>query len=191
MRKLIWIIAVVATSGLIAGCGGDDHNGHSGSADGSVDRAFAQMMIPHHESAIEMAKIAQQRGESPFVKKLAGDIIRSQSSEIATLRAADKRLEAKGLKVGDLGMSQHMMGMDGDTDMLNTADPFDPAFMKMMIPHHEGAVEMAKIEMTKGSDPELMELADKIVAAQESEITQMRDQLGASDDSMSSDDSMG
>jgi uncharacterized protein (DUF305 family) len=44
-----------------------------------------------------------------------------------------------------------------------------------MIPHHQGAVDMAKIELQYGNDPELRKLADQIVSSQQSEIALMKD----------------
>jgi uncharacterized protein (DUF305 family) len=53
----------------------------------------------------------------------------------------------------------------------------DIDFVTGMIPHHQGAVDMAKVLLEKGSDPELKELAKGIVAAQEKEITFMNEWL--------------
>ena len=64
---------------------------------------------------------------------------------------------------------QMMQGMDrkltGDTDQ---------DFVAGMLPHHQGAVEMARIELRHGKDPELRRLAEAIIAAQDKEIAQMR-----------------
>jgi len=176
------MMLIAASALIVAGCGGGEDGGGDSGGDASsgltIDRAFAAEMIPHHESAIEMAIIAQERGESAFVRRLAEDIVNSQTAELETLQAADARLAEDGVETGSLGLPDHMAGMDSDVESLKTAEPFDAAFLKMMIPHHEGAVEMAKIEISKGEDPELQALAEDIRAAQDQEITEMRDHLG-------------
>lgn len=160
----------------IAGCGGDSSGG---SAEGTgVDRAFVADMVPHHTSAIRMAEIAQRRGQSDFVKQLADDIVASQGKEVTTLRSQDEELADAGVEKGSLGVPGHMMGMDDDPAALEDAEPFDKAFLAMMLPHHTGAIEMAKAELAKGKDPELKQLAQEIIDAQQREISQMREQLG-------------
>jgi len=105
--------------------------------------------------------------------------VRTQTAEIATMQIADRRLKAAGVTKGSLGVSEHTMGMDGDVTGLNTAKPFDAAFMRMMIPHHQGAVVMANAELKRGKDPALKRLATNIISAQQREIGQMRTQLGS------------
>lgn len=174
--KLAKHIAVPATlvALLVAGCGSSDSPAAAGNG---VDRAFVADMVPHHQSAVEMAKVAQRRGASPFVKRLADDIVRTQNEEIGTMRAQDSELEGAGVKKGRLGVSSSMMGMSMDTASLKTAEPFDRAFLRMMLPHHTGAVEMAEVELAKGEDPELKALARQVIAAQQREIRQMRTAL--------------
>jgi uncharacterized protein (DUF305 family) len=197
------LAALAAAAALAAvGCGSDesepaaggDHDGRAtstqtSSAGAAMDRAFVAAMIPHHESAVEMAEMARQRGESEFVKQLAEDIIRTQNAEIATMRREDAALAKRGVTLGDLGVPDEMRGMDHDMSMLEKADPFDPAFLEMMIPHHEGAITMAKAELAKGSDPELKRLAQEIITAQQREIDEMRAKVG--DDSGGGTDDMG
>ncbi len=162
---------------LVAACGDDETTTADGARGNPTDRAFVKEMIPHHESAIDMAKIAQRRGESQFVKTLADNIVRTQADEIRALRREDEALATAGVEVGSLDMSHEMMGMDMDAGTLEQADPVGRAFLEMMIPHHEGSVEMAKVELGKGEDPELREIAQEIIDAQEREIREMREQL--------------
>ena len=173
--------ALAAGALAVAGCGGDDPPGATSKAPGNgVDRAFVAAMIPHHESAIVMAKIAQRRGESQFVEQLADDIVASQSREIATMRREDAALDRAGIEPGTLGVGEHMMGMDDDPRELSSADPFDREFIAMMVPHHEGAIEMAKAELARGADPELKAIARDIVDAQQREIAAMGEHVGGS-----------
>jgi uncharacterized protein (DUF305 family) len=202
--KLLAAVAAAAALAVV-GCGSDDsepaaggeHNGHTtsiqtASARSALDRAFVAAMIPHHESAVGMAQIAQQRGESGSVKQLANDIIRTQNAEIATMRREDASLAKQGAIPGYLGVPEDMRGMDHDISMLEKADPFDAAFLEMMIPHHEGAITMAKAVLAKGADPELKQLARQIITAQQHEIDEMRARLdedsGGGADDMSGED---
>lgn len=167
---------------IAAGCGSGGDGAPSGAAEANargtgVDRAFTAQMVPHHKSAVEMARIAQARGKSEFVKDLADTIVRTQNAEISTLRAEDRQLAQAGVEPGDLGVPAHMTGMADDPAMLRTAKPFDPEFLSMMIPHHAGAVSMARAELATGSDPELKQLAQRIADDQQREIAAMRDHL--------------
>jgi uncharacterized protein (DUF305 family) len=174
MTRLHLPILAAAAALLAAGCGDDTASTAAGNA---TDRAFVAEMVPHHESAVRMAKIAERRGSSTFVTRLADDIERTQTREISMMHARDRIYADAGIKRGSLGMSEHMMGMDGDTTGLSSAKPFDAAFMRMMIPHHKGAIAMATYELDHGRDPRLKSLARAMMAAQQREIRAMGQHL--------------
>lgn len=169
------LIGLALIASLLAACGSSDNGSMSGSSGkgNPTDRAFVAQMVPHHKSAIDMATIAQKRGQTTFVKTLADNIVRTQQSEIGKMQAADQQLASVGVKVGDLGVSMHAMGMDMNTSMLKTANPFDKAFIDMMVPHHQGAIRMARIELAKGQDSQLKSVARGIIAGQAKEIGEM------------------
>jgi uncharacterized protein (DUF305 family) len=181
MKSNTWRLAAALLTlpavALVAGCGGSDTNSSPSSAKvagNATDRAFVAEMVPHHRSAVEMASVARREATSSFVETLAADITRSQNAEIAQMQRVDRQLADADIEKGDLGIDDHMMGMDKRADMLEGAKPFDARFIAMMVPHHEGAIAMARVELAKGASPELKQLAQNIIAAQQREVQQMR-----------------
>jgi uncharacterized protein (DUF305 family) len=73
----------------------------------------------------------------------------------------------------DKAFAASMKSMMNDMNVKPTGRP-DADFARMMVPHHQGAIDMAKVELQYGTDPELRQLATDIVAAQEKEIAQMK-----------------
>ena len=140
------------------------------------DQMFIDMMVPHHQAAIDMAKIAQQQGEHPEIKTLADAIVKDQDGEIAQMKAWRKawygsdQIQAGGMA----GMGMPMAGMDVDLNQLKAAKPFDKAFIDAMIPHHQSAIDMAKQAQTQAKHQEIKDLAGRIIAAQQKEIDQMK-----------------
>jgi uncharacterized protein (DUF305 family) len=173
LRPISGLLMVVLASLAVAACGGSGSSSTSAGDSNGIDRAFATEMVRHHQAAIDMAKVAEDRAGRPEIKSLATAIVTAQEQEIAELKAADKRLAARGVETGDLELPASMMGMDMDSAELMTAEPFDRAFIDMMVPHHQGAIRMARVQLAKGKDPQLRKLATAVIAAQSKEIDQM------------------
>lgn len=171
---MLTAVALILAPAVLAACGEDDDGGSAASQKANAtDRAFAAEMIGHHKAAVEMAEAAKTNASREQITDLAAAIITTQKAEIAQMQAAEQRLADAGVDQRDLGMTDAEMGMDMNMDMLDSADGFDRMFIDMMIPHHQGAIRMARMELADGQDPELRELAETIIAAQAKEIEQM------------------
>ena len=148
------------------------------------DTTFAQMMIIHHEGAIEMSQLAVQRADNPEVVALAERIAEAQGPEIDEMTAW---LGAWGEDISPDdhgGMDMGGMDMDGmsQEEMMTqldglAGDEFDRAFLDAMIAHHEGAIEMSEQQVADGQNPDAVALAEKIIDDQRAEITEMREIL--------------
>ena len=72
-----------------------------------------------------------------------------------------------------------MNDMHGEMTLGITDPNPDMAFARGMLPHHRGAVDMAEVQLEYGKDPEMLQLAQEIIAAQQSEIEQMQNWIKA------------
>ena len=190
-RRISVATAALVTAAILTACstGSDDSmpsmdaGGTSMSSDmatGSVqedDVMFAQMMIPHHEQAVEMADMAldPDASSSVEVRELAVDIKAAQDPEIETMRAwLDVWGAPQEPSVG-MGHDSGMMSQ-GDMGALASAEgaEFDRMWLTMMIEHHEGAITMAQDVQSTTEDEEVKAMAEDIIAAQEAEIATMQ-----------------
>ncbi|MBA2461444.1 MAG: DUF305 domain-containing protein [Actinobacteria bacterium] len=186
MRKLIALLSIAAAATALAGCGGGDEDESTAATSSGVpfDRAFIDAMVPHHRAAITMAKEAQEGGlMNEELSEVAADIIEAQEREIDQMldwreewfgsrEIAEGGASALGLSEEEAGMKMHESGS------IATAGDVDQAFAQAMIPHHDGAIEMAKLAREKGDHDEIRELADEIIEAQEREIEILRPHTG-------------
>jgi uncharacterized protein (DUF305 family)/uncharacterized cupredoxin-like copper-binding protein len=163
------------------------------------DLMFIDMMIPHHQGAIAMAKVALTEGEHQEIRDLARAIIKSQQSEIDQLQTwrdewypdvpempMDQVSQIMGQmpsmmatpNAGMLDMTSIMEHMGdpaaGAEALRSVTGPFDQAFIEMMVPHHQSAVAMAAVALGEARHPEITELAEAIIEDQQREIGQMQ-----------------
>ena len=111
--------------------------------------------------AVAVLAIAPLRAQAPHQHGLSDQADRSS---VATPASFDEMMHEAMIRM-DSGMSIH-----------NSGDP-DRDFAAMMIPHHQGAIDMAKAELQFGRDPVLRGLAQGIIVEQQQEIELMRRQL--------------
>jgi uncharacterized protein (DUF305 family) len=166
-----------------------------------ADVAFAQMMIVHHQGAIQMADLAPSRAQNQDVLALAARIKAAQAPEIdqmtswLTAWGAAPSMMSGSTTSGTGGMDHGGMDMGGTTSaaessamsmpgmmsgdqmqQLESASgaAFDKMFLELMIVHHQGAIEMAETEIADGSNPEAVALAQKIKSDQTAEIAEIQ-----------------
>ena len=193
MKKMTALLALLLAAVLtLAACGSDESTSSkagssSATTHNDADVTFAQDMIPHHEQAVQMSKMAATHAQSAEVKQLASDIDGAQGPEIDTMT---KWLESWGEDAGSNTMDHGDMGHGSDSEMPGMMDEsemgkldqaqgaeWDQMFLTMMIEHHEGAIEMAKTEQADGKNPDAIALAEKIEKAQTAEIAKMKSML--------------
>lgn len=154
-----------------------------GPKDEAFDLRFIDAMIPHHEGAVVMAKEALQKSKRPEIQQLAQAIIDAQDKEIAQMKEWRKSwypTMAETPMMYDASMG-HMMPMSAEMrqsmmmsgDLGAADDQFDLRFLNAMIPHHQGAIDMANQATEKSDRPEIKQLAQDILSSQQQEIDQM------------------
>ncbi|WP_149204890.1 DUF305 domain-containing protein [Actinotalea subterranea] len=157
----------------------------SSAAHNDADTQFAQMMIVHHEGAIEMAELAAEKGASPEVRELGERIAGAQGPEIdlmtSWLQAWDEELPSETDMGGMDHGSMEMDGMDQEAVMSElttlSGSDFDRRFLELMTDHHRGAIEMAEEHRAEGENAEAVQLSGKIIDDQTAEITEMTNLL--------------
>src|SRR5215217_8018320 len=132
------------------------------------DERFIDAMVPHHQGAIEMARVALKNAEHEEIKELSHNIISSQQAEIEELKSIKK--EEFGNSQVPMEMSQEQMrgmGMMMDSQELADKEPFDKAFIDAMIPHHQSAIWMAQVAHEESKIPAIKDLARTLSAPSE------------------------
>lgn len=166
MKSLIGAVVGVL---VLSACGGPANN--------AADVTFAQNMVPHHEQALDMAKLVPSRSSDEKVRDLAARIEKAQGPEITQMNEWLRQwgAEQKGHEGHD------MAGMMSHDDMAKlekaTGQEFDRLWLDMMVKHHEGAVEMAKTELAEGQDEGAKKLARAVIDGQQQEISEMKELL--------------
>ncbi|WP_104191221.1 DUF305 domain-containing protein [Cryobacterium sp. Y82] len=149
----------------------------------SADVTFAQMMIPHHEQAVQMSDdLLAKDGLDQSVIDLATEIKAAQEPEITQLKDwLTAWGEDENSMSGMGGMGGGSDGMMSDDDMMALQDAAGAEasilFLEQMTAHHEGAVAMAQLEIDDGENADAQAMAANIVKTQTAEIAVMTELL--------------
>lgn len=191
--RIVAVTAALATAVVVSSCSkSEDHTQHAAStttsstvaAHNADDIMFAQMMIPHHEQAVELSTLVPGHTANQAVLTLASTISAQQQPEINAMKALLLQWD-----VDPNAMSEHgghggagMQGMVDDATMAKlkslNGPEFDTLWLQAMIGHHQGAIEMAKAELANGQSADMKAMATNMVTAQQAEIDQMKQMLG-------------
>lgn len=174
-----------ATANTSSDAAAEEHN--------IADVMFAQMMLPHHEQAVEMSELMLAKdGVTPEIADLASRIKAAQGPEIETMKSwletwdspmGGEGMGSMGSDSGSMGNMGEMggMGMGGmmsEDEMADLESADGPEafriFLESMTAHHEGAIDMARTEIDNGEYPDTLAMAETIVETQQAEIEEMK-----------------
>ena len=172
----IAILALSLSACASTGTKGSMHD-HSSQAAGDLssdDIMFLQMMIPHHQQAIDISDLALTKSSDSELLALAKNIRDEQAAEIVKMKAwLDKAGE--DLDPGH-SMGHDMGGMLNDSELAAleaaTGKSFDLLWLKGMTGHHDGAIDMATM-IEDAKNAEIKSFGQAIVSAQSAQNKQM------------------
>ena len=180
-RTAPWVILVVIVS--LASYASGVRQAPSPPGDDSADAGFARDMGVHHAQAVQMAEAIRFRTADPDLRILGTDIVLTQQAQIGRMTGW---LDAWGLSATGRRPAMAWMGHDGGGTMPGMATPAELTaiteaptaeaeilFLQAMIRHHRGGVTMAEGLLGRSPRREVRRLAEKIIAAQQSEIRAM------------------
>lgn len=160
-------------------------------AEGSVDVGFARDMQAHHDQAVQMSVLVRDRTTDETVRGIALDMLLTQRQQQGQMfgwitvwglpQASSSVMAWMGEGHHDLGSVEAMPGMATaeQLDALRAAEGVEAEriFLTLMIPHHQGGVEMAEVALERAQQPEVRRLAEAIVVSQLAEITVLTEML--------------
>ena len=139
---------------------------------------FAEMMIPHHQQAVDMSDLALEKSTNPKILDLAQRIKSAQSSEIIQMQSWLGGEEANSMMSDHSGHSMGGMLTDEEFSKLESSSgvTFDTLFLEGMIVHHEGAIDMAQM-IKDTTTQEVNTFGLNVVEVQSAEIREMKEIL--------------
>jgi uncharacterized protein (DUF305 family) len=152
------------------------HEMHRTKPIGNNDVDFAAMMLEHHVGAVEMSKVEVDKGNDTELKAFAQKVIDDQKKEIEFMR----EFMSKASKTSSSNSADFQRALNGSMMAMmyantTTYNDIDSDFAAQMIPHHQSAVDMAKVYLEFGQDTSLRTLCENIVRSQTAEINWLKE----------------
>jgi uncharacterized protein (DUF305 family) len=152
----------------------DDNKSVSSSEFNRADVMFMNMMIIHHDQAIEMAELAPNRTDNENILELSRNISKAQRAEneqmAEWLRELGYQRPVRGHRMAGMASQEQMQRLEN-----SSGREFDRLFSELMITHHRGGIQMAQSFIQRGRNPELIEMEKGMVRAQTEEIEKMKE----------------
>ncbi len=189
MKSKSLLVILVVSSSILMACTSASVTTTAVSTTGTsveFDQMFIDMMVPHHQAAVEMAVLAQEKAEHSELKQMAAQIIADQEKEIAQLKTWRKEWYGSDSTppmsdmpslsgMTEMGHGSMTMDMTMDVEKLRTtSESFDLMFIDLMIGHHQMAIEAGMMAEQQATRDEVRDLAQKIIEKQQAEIEQMK-----------------
>jgi uncharacterized protein (DUF305 family) len=171
---------------ILLGIGRDD-----AAAPGAVDVGFSRDMATHHLQGVEMANLASDHSQDPAVRGLAFDIASTQTNQVGRMQGwlalwgySPTGGDQMAWMDGDMHMHMSaglMPGMATEDELAQlrslSGTAFDVEFLRLMIRHHQGGLEMARYAQAHGRTVVVRSLATSIADSQTAETRLMTGML--------------
>ena len=195
-RRYVLIAAVVAAVALAAASFllGRLSVGESATRPTAVDVGFARDMAVHHQQAVLMSELLRERGSDAELKAIAVDMVLTQTNQVGQMQgwlalwgepfATDEPpMRWMGGSHAHHAADAPMTGM-ATQEQLNSLEgasgvDAERTYLELMIPHHQGGVEMAQHAVDHASLPAVRELAQSMLQAQATELETLQKFLDA------------
>ena len=172
---------------------------------GDFDIDFANMMIEHHQGAIDAANIVAKSGKDEKIKAMAQKTLQMQPQDQKDLRkhtnikddqnatakkddshaahsqSSDASASSSHSDQFSSEMNKVMADMESKMKSMKMTGNLDHDFATMMIDHHQGAIDMAEIEKKHGKMQDVKTLADKIITDSQKDISELKTWLSSHD----------
>jgi uncharacterized protein (DUF305 family) len=165
-RLNVKIVLILIATIFISGCMSHSMMSHPQI---TSEEVFISEMIPHHQEAIDTSRLVLN-SDNPEVSKLASQIISAQELEVEMMNTwINEWYPSSTYKSKYTNMMPDLTKLEGKER--------DKAYLKGMIEHHKGAIEMAKQAQTVTLRNEVLELTNNIITTQEAEVKQIEEIL--------------